>query len=127
MPDFDVRVISGATTTTWDDPRLTARGLARHLYRRVTRPTAPAVAQVVIHCVVDGVIAPLDVDLGGRLFYASRVSWSGGQPFAVVHTPGQTSIVTLSFTAAALGHQELSIRRPEGGAIVLAFDVESVA
>lgn len=125
MPDFDFQVISGTTTEGWDDPRLNHRGLAQHLYRRVVPPVAPALAQVVIHCVVGGVVAPLDAALGGRLFFASRVSWSGSFPFAIVQTPGQSSVITLKFAHHMLGHQELSIRRPEGGAIVLAFDVES--
>lgn len=125
MPNFDFRVVGGTTTVGWDDPRLNHRGIAQHLYRRVTPPTVPAIAEVVIHCLVAGVEAPLDGALGGHLFFAARVSWSGAFPYAIVQTPGQSSVIKLRFAHNMLGHQELSIRRPEGGAIILAFDVES--
>lgn len=125
MPNFDFVVVSGTTTKGWGDPRLNTRRTAQHLYRHVEPPTAPALAGVVIHCIVDGVEAPLDVDLGGDLFHASRVSWSGSFPFSIAHTSGQTSEITLRFAHNMLGHQELAIRRDNGGAIIIAFDVES--
>lgn len=125
MSDFDFRVVSGTTSLGWDDPRLNARSLAQHLYRRVQPPVAPAIAEVVIHCIVNGVDAPLDAALGGRLFHASRVSWSGSFPYAILHTPGRSAEIKLRFAHNMLGHQELAIRRDDGGLIVTAFDVES--
>ena len=124
MPNFDLKIVSGAEPIRWDDPRINHRGAVSHLYYRVATPTYPAQAEVVIHCIVDGVEAPLDVDLGGALFAVSRIAWSGVFPFQIVQTSGQSSEVTLRFTYQAAGHQELYIRRPGGGAIVLSFEVE---
>lgn len=126
MPDFDVRVDSGTSARGWDDPRLNHRGRIVHIYRRVAAPTAPALATVVLHAVLaDGTDAPLDAALGGRLFSASRLGWSGSFPFALAQTVAQSSVITLRFAANMLGHQELSVRRAGGGAILLAFEVES--
>ena len=124
MPNFDLTIASGITPTRWDDPRIAHRGNATHVYRRVIAPTAPALATVVLHAVVGGVEAPLDVDLGGALFVAARLAWAGSHPFGIAQTPGQSSEITLSFSASMLGHQELLVRRPGGGAIILSFEVE---
>jgi len=124
VPNFDLSVISGATPTVNDDERLNARGLGRHLYYRVAKPTSPALATVVLRAVVGGVVGPLDGALGGELFAASRVAWSGSFPFAFAQTSGQSSEVTLRFAHNMGGHQELVLRRPNGGAIVVSFEVE---
>ena len=125
MPDFDFVVVSGGVAAVWDDARLNHRPIAPHLYRRVVAPVAPAIAEVVIQCIVDGDPAPLDTALDGRLFFVSRVSWSGSYPFGIVQAPGQSSLITLRFAHNMLGHQEVAIRRPEGGALIFALDVES--
>lgn len=123
MPDFDFRVQSGTTTIAWDHEGLSHRAANVHRYR-VVRPPTSGLAEIVIHCVVNGVVAPLDVALGGRLIVVSRLRWSGPFPFIVTQASGQSSVITLGFTAAMLGHQELVIRRPEGGSITLSFEVE---
>jgi len=124
MPNFDVSLISGASPEAWNDERIQPRGTAQHLYWRVTAPTPPALATVVLRCVVGGVTGPLDGALGGDLFAVSRVAWSGSFPFAIGQTVGKSSEVTLRFAYNMLGHQEIAIRRPDGGAIVLSFEVE---
>ena len=124
MPNFDLTIVSGTTSRGWDDPRLNHRGLAQHLYRRVEPPNELDYTEVVIHAVVDGVDAPLDVALGGDLFFTSRVSWSGTFPFAIIPTAGHSSLIKLRFAHHMLGHQELQVRRANGGAITLSFEVE---
>lgn len=123
MPNFDVKIVSGVTPVPWEDTRLEHRGTAAHVYWKVPAPTAPALAEVVIHCLVGGVEAPLDVDLGGNLFVASRIAYAGF-PFAIAQTAGQSSEITLRFAANMAGHAELCIRRPGGGAILLSLEVE---
>lgn len=124
MPNFDAVIVSGVTPTRWDDERIQHRGATPHLYRRVIAPTDPALVEVVIHCVVEGVEAPLDGSLGGNLFTASRLAWSGSFPFGIAQAPGFSAAIALSFAHNMLGHQELVIRRPGGGAIILSFEVE---
>lgn len=124
MPNFDLTIASGITPTRWEDERLQHRGAVPHLYRRVVAPTDPALTTVVIHALVNGVEAPLDGALGGALFVAARLAWSGSFPFAIAQTVGQSSEITLTFAHHMLGHQELIVRRPGGGAIILSFEVE---
>lgn len=125
MPDFDLRVHSGTTSETWDDERLNHRGSTQHLYYRVKPGAFPAVSTVELRAVVGGVEAPLDGALAGRLFHAARISWSGSFPFAITQPAGQSSKVFLHFSAKTLGHQELVVRRDEGGAIYLSVEVEA--
>lgn len=124
MPNFEIEFTSGSRVETWPDARLNPRALGRHLYARVTRPTAPALATVVLSAVVGGVVAPLDAALGGDLFAVSRIAWSGSFPFAISQAAGQSSLITLRFAYNMQGHQEIAIRRPNGGAIILGFEVE---
>lgn len=124
MPDFDVRVISGTTSLPWDDRHLSHRSANVHRYRVVRPPVAGSIAQVVLHAVVGGVVAPLDAALGGRLIIASRVQWAGTHPFTITQAAGQSSAITLGFSATMLGHQELCLRRDDGGSIILSFEVE---
>lgn len=126
MPDFDVRLTSNPDSIPWDDRHLSHRNANVMRYRRVQPPTAPALADLVLSCVVGGVVAPLDGALGGRLFTVSRLVWSGPFPFLVTQAAGQSSLITVSFTAAMLGHQELCIRRPGGGSIILSVEAEPV-
>ncbi len=123
MPNFDVSIVSGVTPATWEDERIAHRGGAVHTYRKVAAPTAPALASVVLHCTVGGAFLT-DAGLVGDLFVASRLGWAGSFPFAITQTPGTSAEITLTFAADGLGHQELVIRRPNGGAIVLSFEVE---
>lgn len=125
MPDFDVKIVSGTTSPVWEDSKIRHRSSVPHRYYKVSAPTAPALATVVLHAIVDGVENPPDVDLDSRPILASRVSFSGSFPFAIVQAAGQSAEITLSFAASMLGHQELCLRRDSGGAIVISFDVES--
>lgn len=127
MPDFDFRVASGTETVAWSHEALNHRGRHVHRYRAVRPVALPALADVVIQCVVGSVVAPLDVDLGGRLFTVVKLIWSGSFPFGVTQAVGQSSLITLSFAEHMLGHQEILIRRPSGGAIALSFEVEALA
>jgi hypothetical protein len=127
MPDFDFRIASGTDTVPWEDRHLSHRGANVHKYRRVTPPGLPTLAEVVIQCVVGGVVAPVDGALGGRLFVVSRLQWAGTHPFTIHQAAAQSSLITLKFSENNLGHQELVIRRPQGGAIILSFEVEEAA
>lgn len=125
MPDFDVRFDSGtqAPSPTWADARLTTRGTHVHRYRRVQRPTGGTV-DVVVKCVVNGVVAPLDGALGGRLFSVTCTQFGGPFPPAVLLGAGQSSLITLRFSAETIGHHEFCVRRPDGGSITLSVEVE---
>jgi hypothetical protein len=122
MPDFDFRVTSGTITTPWDDRHLSHRGANVHKYRVVQPAALPAIS-----CVVGGVVAPVDGALGGRLFVVSRLQWAGSFPFTISQAAAQSSLITLGFSMSTLGHQELVIRRDEGGAIILSFEVEEAS
>jgi len=123
MPDFDVRFDSGTTSPVWDDARLSFRALHPHRYRRVVKPTGGTV-DVVVKGVVAGVVAPLDGALGGRLFTCTCVQFGGAFPPGVILGAGQTSLITLRFSASSFGHNEFTVRRPDGGTITLSVEVE---
>lgn len=123
VPNFDAVVVAGTTPTIWEDTHAPHRSNVPHLYRRVVLPTAPAVATVTIHCHV-GTAFLNDAGLGGNLFTAARVAWSGSFPFPITQGVGFSAAIALTFTADMAGHQELCIRRPGGGAILLSFEVE---
>lgn len=123
VPNFDATIVAGVTPTIWEDPRAPHRGSAVHRYRRVILPTAPALATVTIHCLI-GTAFLNDAGLGGNLFVASRLAWSGLFPFPITQGVGFSAAIALFFTADMAGHQELCIRRPGGGAIILSFEVE---
>jgi hypothetical protein len=122
MPDFDVRFDSGTETLVWADDRLSHRNRNVHRYRRVRKPTGTT--DVVIKCVADGVVAPLDGDLDGRLFAVSVLQFGGPFPPGIIATPGQTSLITVRLSSTTNGHQELVVRRDGGGSIILSFEVE---
>ncbi len=123
MPDFDVRFTSGTTSPIWDDAKLAIRSLHPHRYRRVARPTGGTV-DAVLSCVVNGVVAPLDAALGGRLFTTTCTQFGGAFPPAVILGAGQSALITLRFSAGSFGHNEFTVRRPGGGSITLSVEVE---
>lgn len=123
MPNFDAVIVAGVTPTIWEDSRAPHRGGVPHIYRRVVLPVAPALATVTIHCHI-GTAFLADGGLGGNLFVAARVAWSGLFPFPITQGVGFSAAIALTFTADMAGHQELCIRRPGGGAILLSFEVE---
>jgi hypothetical protein len=121
VPDFEVKVASGATLVPWIDPasalapsRLRPRpGFPERFYR------ATAGVAVMLHAIVDGVLTPLDTALGGRLFYGFVVE----SPAVCMHTssmPGQSSIQ--NFIPLLVGHHTVRISRKDGGSVLLHFD-----
>lgn len=126
MSDFDVHFFNGVGTLVWADDRLSHRNRNVHKYRRVAAPTAPATTDVVLKCIVNGVVAPLDGALGGRLFVASVLQFGGAFPPGIIATPGQSSLITVRLAHNTLGHQEIIVRRASGGSIILSFEVEPV-
>lgn len=123
MPNFDVTVVSGVSVVPWEEAAAPHRSNVPHLYRRVSLNTA-TLTNVVLHCTVGGTFFN-DAGLAGNLFTAARVAWSGVAPFAIAQTPGTSAEITLSFAPNMIGHQELCIRRPGGGAILLSFETEA--
>lgn len=122
MPDFDVRVASGVELRRWSDPvgpngepsRVRPHPGHDQLYwlGKVARP-------VVIRCSVAGVEGPLDAALGGRLFAAYLAEGFG--PPLFTGAAGQSSVI--SWTPTSAGHHLVGIRRPDGGAYLIPFDI----
>jgi len=115
MADFTVIAASGLSVDDWLDP---ASGSAPS--RLNSRPGYPQKryvgtvgVPVVLQAVVDGVVAPLDAALGGRLFVAFVVE-APVLPFTGIVSPlGQSSVQIV--TAYVRGHYTIGIRRPDGG------------
>lgn len=126
MADFDVKVQSGAELAPWvDEPtdtdpsRLNPAGARQPLFWKV----APG-AVVVLEAVVDGVVAPADVDLDGRLFVSGWAEWSAPFPPSYTTGVGQSSSVTIQFDEAHAGLFAFSMWREGGGAVVVRMSVE---
>lgn len=128
MANFEARVVTG-NQVPWIDEATNdfpsrqnndPEYLASH--RRITLLNPSETVEV--RATVGGVEAPLDGALGGNLFVGAWKEWSGNSQPAIVHTPGQTSVMTTAVTHS--GHYCLSIRRPNGGAVLLHFDAEEV-
>lgn len=122
MADFDVRIAYGTELRRWVDPpgltgapsRVRPHPGLEQLYHLAKRG-----GTVRFHAIVDGVDAPLDATLGGRLF-APFLTEGFGPPF-FTSPPGQTSVVLWTPTNA--GHHVVGIRRHEGGAVLVHVDV----
>jgi len=129
MPNFTARVVTGAQAPWIDEAINTAPSRQNndpeHLasYRLIDVTSGDVTVEV--RATVAGVEAPLDGALGGDLFVAAWKEWSGLYPPAIVHASGQTSVTTFVVGEEHLGHFCLAIRRPNGGAVLLPFDVES--
>lgn len=126
MPNFTARVTAGATVVDWDDPetptapsRINPPPTHPLRYLQVTPPDT-----LVVQATVDGVEGEVDANLGGELFQAHLAEWSGDYPPAFAPIPGQSSVVRVQLTAQHLGHHLLVLRRENGGAVVVPFDVE---
>ncbi len=123
MPDFDLRVTSGASIAPWTDPatddapsRVNAR-----TGNPLRRYVATVGTQVEIRAVVGATVAPLDSALGGRLFVPFAVDCP--LPAVEWSSPaGQSSIQR--FTPARRGHYHVRVRRPGGGVVHLHIDAE---
>lgn len=130
MPDFTAAFTVGTGNSVYTDPnppadkadRLNVISGKQHRQR-----TGTVDAVVEVTCTVDGVPAPTDASLGGRLFSM----WLVESPFPgyIGFTPqgGKTSVQR--FTPLVAGHYTVGVRRapsavePQGGAILLHLDV----
>jgi hypothetical protein len=103
VADFDVEVVSldfiAYPSSLWTDPalpedptRLNPRGHVQHRHTKFVIAPA-ATLQVVFQTIVNGVHAPADGALGGRLFGWSMGVWPTGAPVPAITSPisGRTS------------------------------------
>ncbi len=127
MPDFTARVTTPSGFTDFVDDEVPSRlspvqGYP-HRYARV--PVATTDVQVA--ATVAGVEAPADAALGGRLF----TWWWVQTPFpkpTIQHLAGKSSEIDLvgwpNGDAGAVGLWVLGVARPDGGTVLLSFNVE---
>jgi hypothetical protein len=125
MANFDVRVVAatGVALVEWDDhatspasPRINPLDGRPHRYWKVNVGSA-----IEIHCIVDGVEAPLDAALGGNTFRADMAE----QPGLVLNPSspaGQSSVINVR--AFWAGHYLVNIFRTNGGSMHVHFDAE---
>jgi hypothetical protein len=124
MADFDLRVSAGVEVRRWVDPvgpdgqpsRIRPHLGHDQLYflGRVAQP-------IRFLMTVAGVEMPPDSALGGRLFTAYLPEGFG--PPIFTFTAGLTS--SIIWTPANPGHHVVGVRRPQGGAILVPFDIEA--
>ncbi len=132
MPDFTADLGPGLTPAIWTDPATGAAasrlndlpGKPRR-YWKIIPPVLPGTVVVELEATVNGVEAPLDGALGGRLFIVSWVKWSGPSPPPLVQVPGQSSVANATLDAAHVGFFQVLFWRPAGGAVLVSFNVES--
>lgn len=125
MADFRV-LMSGVTVETWEDPALAIapftptriNPLPEHVHRRFVAEAGDVVGIV---GQVNGLPAPLDGLLGGRLFTAFMVEHPTGVPPALTHPPGQSSLQ--QFTPVFAGHYTVRMVREDGGGVFVHVDV----
>jgi hypothetical protein len=130
VPDFNVRLSSASmlTAPAWSDPatpsapsRLNPRATYPHRYLRIAGD-----GLAVFEAQVGGVWGPLDAALGGRLFLASWVQWSGDWPAPIVQPAGHSARAEVMIsTVHNAGYHQILFWRPSGGAIALPFNVEA--
>lgn len=135
MPDFSVRLVGG-TLTAWVDPAAPAGYVApagaeapsRLAHDPAHLPTywkVPQGGTIELRAIVNGVEAPLDAALGGRLFTAWWVQWSDFPP-PIVQAAGHSSVATVAFTPGRhLGFFQLALGRAAGGARFVPMRVEA--
>lgn len=128
MADFSVQ-LSGGVQVPWIDlqrniPEQASRLVSDPDHLRSYRRFIPN-ATATISAVVGGVVAPMDAALGGRLFTAAWLEWSGHEPPLIVQAAGQSSLVTVFLDIFHHGHFVLRIQRKLGGAWLVPFDVET--
>lgn len=122
MPDFSAAATAGVAVQQWDDPALGA--IPSRINPDAERPHLRWVATVgvavTITARVNGVSAPLDAALGGRLFTATMAE----SPIftTITGAVGQSSVQT--FTPPAAGHYTVVVRRANGGGVWMHIDAE---
>ena len=129
MPDFEIQITGGNQIPWLDAPSVSPAAPSRLVpdpnhpptYRQIETGT------LTFEAVVDGDVAPLDVDLDGRLFTWEWIEWSGTTgPPAIVLTAAQSSTADVTLTSAHAGHFILRALRDGGGAMFIPFDVEDL-
>lgn len=122
MPDFTVAFDSGVAPEPWEDPGL--GDIPSRINFDAEHPQVRLVATVgvlvVFQATVDGVLAPLDVALGGRLFAVTMAEYPTPSPVSVNGVVARSAIQ--SFTPNAAGHYTFVMRREDGGGIWLHID-----
>lgn len=124
MPNFQLKLASGASVQQWDDPatgsapsRVNDRpGIAELVFVGAAEDT------IIFHAIVGGVEAPLDAALGGKLFTSWVAESPDGLPqfIATAGVAGQSSVQ--SFTPLVEGHYLFVVRREDGGTIAFHVD-----
>jgi hypothetical protein len=97
---------------------------ANHFFKRVTVPNSGVPAlRVQLAAAVDGLVLP-DSLLGGDLFVLDWAEVPGSPPMlpAVSQDAGWSAVFDCELSVA--GHYTAVIRRPNGGSVILHFDVE---
>jgi hypothetical protein len=122
VPDFRATFTSGTTLAPWTDPagdRPSRQNTA--IDRGHLRQLATVGAEVELTANVDGVAAPMDAALDGRLFLGMFAEWASPSIPGITSPAGQGSVQR--FTPAAAGHYCFVLRRDGGGGIYFHLDV----
>jgi hypothetical protein len=124
MADFDLRVSAGVESRRWVDP-VGPDGQPSRIRPHLGHDQLYFLGRVAIGIrflmTVDAVEMPADSTLGGRLFTAYLAEGFG--PPALSAAAGWSS--SILWTPANPGHHVIGIRRPQGGAILVPFDIEA--
>lgn len=130
MADFTVTIVGGAQVA-WVDPAGVSPDRASRIkndpdHLRSYFSALPIPTSIAVKAIVGGVLAPMDGALGGRLFTAAWVEWSGPAPPPFSSPAGQSSVVNIHpLTTAYSGHHVLRLQRAGGGAWLIPFDMEA--
>lgn len=127
MPNFTARIVGGDEVPWFDLPSSTLPSRLNldpdhHPSFRLFEVVATPVS-IEVRATVNGIDGPLDAALGGNLFTAAWAEWSGSTPPAISYAAGQTSVVSFTVGFDHVGHFCLRLRRKNGGAVLLHFDV----
>lgn len=122
MPDFTARLSAGVVPTQWDDhagagvSRLNApvKNPPKYLKATVGQPVEMTARW-------QGIEAPLDAQLGGKLF--SSDMGEAAVPVIPTGTAGQSSVQT--FTPPAAGHYLWVMHHQDGGSVGVHLEAET--
>lgn len=125
MADFQANITNGASRSVWVDDAVPSR-INPLPDRQQTFWQVNVGDTVTITATVGASVAPLDAALAGRLFYPKWAEWpTGYAPPATTVTPGQSSVMT--FVPLWVGHYCIVMKRPDGGGIMIPFEVGNIA
>lgn len=134
MADFYLRPATGFSLSQWLDPARPAgtlgsgdAGAPTRLNPRVGLPHTRWRCEVGTLCSVLAVLdgetdAPVDGELGGRLFSAWWAEWPTDGLVTIFPEAGVTA--NMEFTPMRAGHHLLAVHRPSGGIVLCHFDAE---